>query len=142
MTHLNKLFAVTLLFAGLTSQAQDSNNPWALSFGANGVDTRVSASRSGLGFLDKQFSQTFDVSENWNILPSVSYLTVSKYVGDGFSFGVTGSVNKITKHVIFDPTSPNADTRGMVVTNPGDLSYYGIDGLIKYSFQDMIKSKW
>ena len=142
MKHLNKLFAVTLLFAGLTSQAQDSNNPWAVSFGVNGVDTRVSASRSGLGFLDKQFSQTFDVSDNWNILPSISYLTVSKYVGDGFSFGVTGSVNKITKFVNFDPTSSNADGRGMVVTNPGDLSYYGIDGIIRYSFQDMIKLKW
>jgi outer membrane protein OmpA-like peptidoglycan-associated protein len=142
MKHLNKLFAAVVLFAGLTSQAQDSNNPFAVSFGVNGVDTRVSASRSGLGFFDKQFSQTFDVKDNWNYLPSVSYINVSKYVGDGFSFGVTGSVNRITKYVNFDPTSPVADGRGMVVTNPGDLSYYGIDGIIKYSFQDMIKSKW
>jgi outer membrane protein OmpA-like peptidoglycan-associated protein len=142
MKHLNKLFAAVALFAGLTSQAQDSNNPWAISFGANGVDTRVSASRDGLGFFDRQFSQTFDVSDNWNILPSISYVNVSKYVGDGFSFGVTGSFNKITKYVDFVPTSPNADGRGMVVSNPGNLSYYGFDGIINYSFQEMIKSKW
>ena len=77
MKHLNKLFAAVVLFAGLTSQAQDSNNPWVVSFGVNGVDTRVSASRSGLSFLDKQFSQTFDVSDNWNMIPSISYITVN-----------------------------------------------------------------
>lgn len=142
MKHLNKLFTAVILFAGLTSQAQDNNNPWAVSFGVNGVDTRVSASRSDLSFLDKQFSQTFDIKDNWNIMPSISYINVSKYVGDGFSFGVTGSINKISKYVNFDPTSPNADGRGMVVTDPGDLSFYGVDGIIKYSFQEMIKSKW
>ena len=142
MKHLNKLFAAALLFAGMATQAQDSNNPWAISFGANAVDTRTSDSRDGLGYFDTHFSQPYDLKQNWNFLPSVSYVNVSKYVGDGFSFGVTGSVNRITKYVNFDPTSPNADGRGMVVTNPGDLSYYGIDGIIKYSFQEMIKSKW
>ena len=48
MKHFNKLFATTLLFVGLASQAQDNVNPWAVSFGANAVDTRVSASRGGL----------------------------------------------------------------------------------------------
>ncbi len=43
MKHLNKIFAAALLFAGLTSLAQDSNNPWAISFGVNAVDTKVSA---------------------------------------------------------------------------------------------------
>ena len=142
MKHLNKFFTAALLFAGLVSQAQDSNNPWAVSFGTNAVDTRVNASRHGLNIFDKQFSQTFDVQENWNILPSVSYLSLTKYVGDGFSFGVTGSVNKITKFVNFDPTSPDADPRGMVVSNPGDLTFFGVDGIIRYSFQDLIKSKW
>jgi OOP family OmpA-OmpF porin len=42
MKHLNKLFAAVML-AGLSSQAQDSNNPWAISFGVNALDTRVSA---------------------------------------------------------------------------------------------------
>lgn len=43
MKHLKKLFAAALLFVGITSEAQDSNNPWSISFGANGVDTKVSA---------------------------------------------------------------------------------------------------
>lgn len=134
MKHLNKLFAAALLFAGLTSQAQDSNNPWAVSFGVNGVDTKVSA----VGNDSPKFIQLLNAKENWNILPSVSYLNVSRYVGDGFSFGVTGSVNKIDKWVSRVPGTQATD----VVTNPGDLSYYAFDAVIKYSFMEMLKSKW
>ena len=134
MKHLNKLFAVALLFAGLTSQAQDSNNPWAVSFGVNGVDTKVSA----VGNDSPKWIQLANAKENWNILPSVSYLNVSRYVGDGFSFGLTGSVNKIDKWVERDFMTEYTD----VVSNPGDLSYYAIDATIKYSFMEMLKSKW
>ncbi len=134
MKHLNKLFAVALLFAGLTSQAQDSNNPWAVSFGVNGVDTKVSA----VGNDSPKWIQLANAKENWNILPSVSYLNVSRYVGDGFSFGLTGSVNKIDKWVERDFMTEYTD----VVVNPGDLSYYAIDATIKYSFMEMLKSKW
>jgi outer membrane protein OmpA-like peptidoglycan-associated protein len=134
MKHLNKLFAAALLFAGLTSQAQDSNNPWAVSFGVNGVDTKVSA----VGNDSPKFIQLLNVKENWNILPSVSYLNVSRYVGDGFSFGLTGSVNKIDKWVSRVPMTTSTD----LVSNPGDLSYYAIDGAIKYSFLEMLGTKW
>ncbi|WP_291137722.1 OmpA family protein [Flavobacterium sp. UBA7663] len=134
MKHLNKLFAAALLFAGLTSQAQDSNNPWAVSFGVNGVDTKVSA----VGNDSPKFIQLLNAKENWNILPSVSYLNVSRYVGDGFSFGLTGSVNRIDKMVYRVTGTESTD----VVVNPGDLSYYAIDATIKYSFMEMLKSKW
>jgi len=134
MKHLNKLFAVALLFAGLTSQAQDSNNPWAVSFGVNGVDTKVSA----VGNDSPKWIQLANAKENWNILPSVSYLNVSRYVGDGFSFGLTGSVNKIDKWVSRVPGTESTD----LVSNPGDLSYYSIDATVKYSFMELLKSKW
>jgi OmpA-OmpF porin, OOP family len=140
MKHLNKLLVAVMMVMGLTSHAQDSNNPWAISFGVNAVDTRTS-SGSGSGFFDQHFSQPFAVKDNWNILPSLSYIGVSRYVGSGFSVGLQGSVNKIDKLVTFDPTAPGHDSRGNVVTNPGDLMYYGIDATIKYSFQELIKSK-
>ena len=133
MKHLNKLFVAVLLLAGISSQAQDSNNPWAISFGVNAVDTRVSAASK----LEDQFSEYFNAEDNWNVLPSVSYLTVSKYVGDNFSFGLTGSVNKITKYVL-PLTTPPGDYS---VVDPGDLNYYAIDGVVNYSFMNMIKSK-
>ena len=140
MKHLNKVLVAAMMVMGLSSHAQDSNNPWAISFGVNAVDTRTSTS-GGNGWLDQHFSQPFAVKDNWNILPSVSYISVSKYLGDNFSFGVQGSVNKINKYVKFDPTATGHDSRGMVVSNPGDLMYYGIDATVKYSFMSLINSK-
>ncbi|MFG4004355.1 OmpA family protein [Flavobacterium aquidurense] len=140
MKHLNKLLVAVMMVMGLTSHAQDSNNPWAISFGVNAVDTRTS-SGAGSGFFDQHFSQPFAAKDNWNILPSLSYIGVSRYVGSGFSVGLQGSVNKIDKYVTFNPSAPGHDSRGNVVTNPGDLMYYGIDATIKYSFQELIKSK-
>jgi OmpA-OmpF porin, OOP family len=133
MKHLNKLFALLMLL-GLSSQAQDSNNKWAISFGVNAVDGgRVSAASK----IEDQFSQFFDAQEYWNILPTVSYVNLSRNVGSNVSFGVTGSVNKITRFVSpIDPT-----TNDYVVTNPGDLNYYAVDGIIKYSFMSLLKSK-
>ena len=125
MKHLNKLFAAVVMFVGLSSQAQDSNNPWAISFGTNAVDTRVSAASK----VEDQFSQFFNAKDNWNILPSVSYINVSRHVGGSFSFGVTASVNKIKRWVLPRVTDPGDYS----VINPGDLTYYAADGVIKYS---------
>ena len=69
MKHLNKLLVAVMMVMGLSSHAQDSNNPWAISFGVNAVDTRTS-SGAGSGFFDQHFSQPFAVKDNWNILPS------------------------------------------------------------------------
>ena len=140
MKHLNKIFVAVMMVMGLSSQAQDSNNPWAISFGVNAVDTKTSAG-GGHNWLDKHFSQPFAVKDNWNILPSVSYLSVARSIGDNFSFGLAGSVNKIDKYVKFAPTAPGHDSRGYVVSNPGDLMYYGVDATIKYSFMNLINSK-
>ena len=133
--HLNKLFVAAMMIMGVSSQAQDSNNPWALSFGVNAVDTRTSAGGSG-GWFNDHFSQPFNVKENWNILPSVSYLSVSRFVGSNFSVALQGSVNKIDKFVTWDSA-----TNTYPVSNPGDLMYYGIDAKVRYSFMNLIKSK-
>ncbi len=133
MKHLNKLFVAVLMAMGLNAQAQDENNPWAISFGANAVDTRFGQAST----FGDMFSEYFNAKDNWNILPSVSYLNVSRHVGSDFSFGITGSVNKIDKLV-----TRQSGTSEYVVTNPGDLSYYAVDGQIKYSFLNLIGTKW
>ena len=132
MKHLNKLFVALIMLAGLSSQAQDDRNPWAISFGVNAVDTRISAASK----LEDQLSQFFNAKDNWNILPSVSYINVSKYVGSNFSFGVTGSVNKLTRYVL-----PRVGQGPYTVVNPGDKNYYAADAVINYSLMNLIKSK-
>ena len=114
MKHLSKLMAVALLFIGFNSaQAQDENNPWQVSFGMNAVDVYPTGDVSSFG------SQLYNAKDHWNMLPSVSYIGVSKSVGDGFSVGARGSLNRISK---FGDTAVD------------DFSYYALDGTIKYNF--------
>jgi OmpA-OmpF porin, OOP family len=140
MKHLNKLLLAVMMVLAMSSHAQNDNNPWALSFGVNAVDTRASAG-GGKNWLDSHVSQAFNVSENWNILPSISYLSIARSVGNNFSVGLQGSINKMDKFVVFDPSGVGHNGAGYVVTNPGDLMYYGIDVSVKYSFMSLIKSK-
>ena len=123
MRNLNKLFVAALMVVGLNTHAQNEDNPWAISFGANVVSTRFGAAAA----TEDQFGNYFN-TEYWNILPSVSYLNVSRHVGDNFSIGLTGSVNKIDRLVTRTP-----GTGDYIVTDPGDLSYYGLDAMVKYS---------
>jgi len=136
MKHLNKLLVAVTMVMGLNSQAQDSNNKWAVGFGVNAVDYRSSA---GDDFIS-HFDQPFNVSDNWNILPSVSYINVSRYVGSGFIVGLTGSINQIDKFVV-PVAGRTPDKPDYAAINPGDLMYYGIDATATYSFMELIKSK-
>jgi len=134
MKHLNKFLLAVMTVGAMSSYAQNTNNPWALSIGVNAVDSRASAAANA--DFGERVSQPFNIKENWNILPSVSYLSIARSVGDNFSVGVQGSINKIDKYVNYNYTSNN-----YVVTDPGNLMYYGIDASVKYSFMNLIHSK-
>ena len=139
MKHLNKLFAGALMLAGFAANAQDSTNPWAVSFGVNAVDTKVSMT---VPQNDKLlFEELYNPQGNWNIVPSVSYVNVARNVGGNFSFGLTGSFNKISKWVNLNNQEGTKATHKHDVVNPGDLNYYGVDGAITYSFKSLLKSK-
>jgi OOP family OmpA-OmpF porin len=116
MKHLSKLLVAALLVVGINSiQAQDENNPWQVQFGVNAVDVYPTGDVSSFG------NEFFNVNDHWNILPSISYVGVSKSVGDGFSIGARGSLNKISK---------------LGDVSVDDFSHYALDGTIKY---DLIK---
>lgn len=119
MKQLSRILVVGLLVLGFNNiQAQDENNPWQASLGVNAIDvypTNASNASYPTGTL---FSEYFNVNDHWNILPSVSYVSLSRYVGDGFSVGVRGSLNRISK-------------LGDVEVD--DLSHYAVDGTIKYN---------
>ena len=118
MKNLSRLlFAMLLVLGYSNANAQDENNPWQITIGVNAVDAFPSG--DGAPFGDTIFEDFFNVSDHWNILPSLSTISVSKYVGDGFSFGVAGSLNKI---------------ENWGDASVDDLSYYGVDGTIKYNF--------
>ena len=93
MKNLSRLMFVLLLVLGFSNaNAQDDNNPWQISVGLNAVDLYPVGEDAPQG---DYFDEFFNVTDHWNILPPLSTFTVSKYLGDNFSFGVTGSINKI-----------------------------------------------
>ena len=111
--------AVMALFALVivsNLNAQDKNNPWAVSFGANIVDfdenSEISKRIKDLGG-----------STDWNILPSITKISSEKYIKDGFSLQLSGSFNKITN---------------LTSLNDVDLIYYSADVIVKYDLNNLV----
>lgn len=126
MKHLSRFLVASLLVLGFsTANAQDENNPWAVSIGINAVD--IFPTGGDLTSQGEIFDEYFNASDHWNILPSVSKLSVGRYIGDGFSFTAAGSVNKI-KNWGENPTTGED-------ISVDDLSYYALDGMVSYSFR-------
>ncbi|MDC1505609.1 MAG: OmpA family protein [Winogradskyella sp.] len=133
MKNLSRLLFVTVLLISFsTSNAQDKNNPWAISFGINAVDLYPVGEDAPSG---EYFDEFFNATDHWNTFASISRVAVSKYLSDGFTFTAGGTINKISK-------LGSIDTAGeTVLVNADDLSYYALDGTVSYSFMDVIKSK-
>ena len=106
--------AVVAIFTLLTTStlvAQDANNPWAVTVGINAVDVYSPLENHPNAFPD--FTGTGD----WNILPSISRITVEKYLNSGFTLQLAGSVNKITS---------------VAIPNDADLIHTSFDANLKY----------
>lgn len=117
------MFAALLVLGVSNANAQDDNNTWQISIGVNAVDFWPTGEDAPLG---DYFDEYFNLNDHYNIVPSLSTFTASKYLGDGFSLGVTGSINKIKK--FGDATAD-------------DLSYFGADAIVKYSLQSLFNSE-
>ena len=116
MKNLSRLLFALLIVLSFNANAQDSNNPWGLGVGVNAVDIYPTGEDAPLGGY---FDEFFNVGDHYNILPSLSRISVGRYMGSGFVFTAAGSINRIDK--IGDMSAD-------------DLSYYGLDGTISYSF--------
>jgi len=116
MKHLKIALLALLLITGFSNvNAQDQNNPWAITLGVNAVDFYPQEST--------MFDEFFNAGDHYNSLPSLSKIAVSKYLADGFSFEAAGTLNKISK-------------RGDETVD--DLSYFGLDGAVKYDLNKII----
>ncbi len=134
MKHLSRFLVASLLIMVIGSvNAQDKNNPWAINVGANAIDTypvgdRAREAGTNLEVRGGLFEEFYNVNDHWNILPSVSYINISRYVGDGFVVGVTGTLNRIDK--LGDSSPVN------------ELQHYAVDGAVSYSLKEVIGSTW
>ena len=115
MKQLKLAVMALFAFAAVNVSAQDSDNPWAVGFGANAVDIRVP---SKFGDYAKDYIGTSD----WNILPSISRVTVDRYLNDGFTLQLAGSLNKIET---------------VYTENDSDMLYWAIDANVKYDMNNL-----
>ena len=138
-----KHFTITLLFifAGNLLFAQNQDNPWSVEFGINAVDVHPVGEPTPQG---EYFHEFFNVNDHWNILPVLSYVTVSRNLGHGFSLGTTVSLNRISKWGQIeddDISSGNFPGPRDVSVSVDDLFYFGLDGQITYSFGKYLNKK-
>jgi len=112
MKNLSKLLiAVLITFSYTNTYSQDENNPWQFSFGINAVDLSA--------------DEFFAIDENWNVSSGLSMFTLSKYLGDNMSLGLSGSVNSISKF-----------TDGDEFIN--DATNFAGDLMLKYSLSEVL----
>ena len=125
MKHLSKILFATMLVLGITSvHAQDANNPWSIGIQTNAVDFYPTGEDAPLGGT---FDEYFNTGDHWNILPSVSRLSVGRYIGGGFVFELAGSLNQIEKY------------GDMGVSQ---MAYYAVDGSFNYSLRALLNDGW
>ena len=118
MKNFGKLLLVVLITLSYSNTySQDENNPWQFSFGVSAVDLDVDS--------QTEFADFFAVDENWNVSSGLSMFTLSKYLGDNLSVGLSGSVNSISNF---------ADGYEFV----NDVSYFAGDLMLKYSLSEAL----
>lgn len=118
--------AMLAMFALLTFSsvnAQDENNPWVVGFGINTIDVRLAGE-----FGD--YAQDYIGTGEWvsNTLPSISRISVDKYLNDGFTLQFAGSLNKVKTFAQLDDI---------------DELYWAIDLNVKYDLNNLFgESGW
>ncbi|MCM2302058.1 MAG: thrombospondin type 3 repeat-containing protein [Flavobacteriaceae bacterium] len=100
----------TVVLTGLN--AQDANNPWVIGFGANAIH------EPGTKKIED-----FVRVKDWNVIPSISRLSIGKYIDDGFTFEAVGTVNEITKIGKVDVSA---------------VSFFALDGHFKYDLNNLV----
>ena len=117
------LAALALSSIFWTAQAQDKSNPWSIGFGVNAVDLRT-PDKLGEGLKD------FVGTKDFNILPAISKLSVSRYIGAGFSAEIDGTLNKIERG--FGVVGGDANSYSNV-----DNAFWAVNLQAKYALRNL-----
>ena len=121
MKNITKLLLIILVtFSYSFVQAQDADNPWQFSFAVSAVDLDADS--------ETEFADFFAVDENWNVSNGLSMFTLSKYLGDNLSLGLSGSVNSISRF---------ADGYEFLE----EVKYFAGDLMLKYSVGELLGFK-
>lgn len=113
---MKNLVALFLLFSSFAIVAQENvtneKPKWILGFGANFIDNSATAD-----------GQYFNVSNQWNYLPTISKVSVERLMTDQFSIEGVVAINKL---------SSNKMQNGKFISE--DVNYLGLDLNGKFYF--------
>lgn len=122
-TRLTLLVITLLLFKTAFSQdfeltKQDSivKSSWIFGIGFNVVDDAGS-----------EFTDIFNVSDNWNVVPFPSRLSIGKYFNNGLGLELIGSYNKYKEGKVVDNQ-----------VNQTDIDYYAADFRVSYDLNKIL----
>ncbi|WP_299062812.1 OmpA family protein [uncultured Polaribacter sp.] len=117
------VIALFMLVSISNLSAQDENNPWRVGFGINSVDfTHWKVTEL------EHYEDYLGSNNDWNILPSISRISVGRYLSKGFSVELAGSINKIDVFRNVDDS---------------DYLYYSADASVLYDLNNIIgETSW
>ena len=120
-----KALTALMLFTAVSVNAQSEDNPWQVSIGMTAVDFYPVGNHEDYNqtFSGDNMEDFFNVSDHWNISPSISYLSVGKYLKNNFSVNLSGAYNQIEKYGSAE------------VSN---LDYFNLSARVDYSFSDLL----
>lgn len=121
-----KVLAFLFVALSLNLNAQNEDNPWAISVGVSAIDFYPVGNHDGDQFFSgDNFEDFFSVKDHWNISPTVSYVSFGRYLKNNLSLTFTGTVNNIEKY-----GSESVD----------NLSYYNLSGRFTYSLAELFNT--
>ena len=116
------MLAMLMVFSVSTINAQDESNPWAVGFGVNVVDV-MPFNSDEIGDVASDYINPEEFGDNF--LPSISRLTIGRYLGKGFSLELAGSINKIETFIEEEDLGED-----------GEL-YWSLDLAVKYDLNNL-----
>ena len=114
------MLAMTAFLTFSNVSAQDESNPWAVGFGINTVDFTPFGT-DDIGNIVKDYVGVTEWGDN--TLPSISRISVDRYIDKGFSVQFAGSINKVKTYISEEDT---------------DELYWSIDLAAKYDLNSLI----
>ena len=104
MKVINSILAIVLTaVVSFTAYAQDENNPWVVTIATNAVDSyptnQQNVDINGVEFIGNQgeLFEDFYQTDNWNILPTITSLGISRNITERYSLAGRFSFNQINK---------------------------------------------
>ena len=100
---LRSIVAVLTLLFTTTAFAQDENNPWVVTIATNAVDS-YPTNQPNVDLIGEQFIgqqgklfEDFYQTDNWNVLPTITSLGISRNITERYSITGRFSFNQINK---------------------------------------------